>query len=100
MTKVCTQSVVNDNTWKLIHLLAAGKCYGGVARLKAAVDHINSNVENAIFVNGGDFYQGNVWYTKFKWTVVAAFANKLGFTAMVRSCSTRVNIAFKKWSLF
>ncbi len=37
-----------------------------------------------IFLNGGDFYQGNIWYTHFKWKVVAKFANILNFTAMVR----------------
>lgn len=65
-----------------IFFLEAGQCYGGVARLKAAVDTFNANVDNVIFVNGGDFYQGNVWYTKFKWPVVSLFANQLGFTAM------------------
>ena len=39
---------------------------------------------NSIFVNGGDFYQGTAWYTLFKWTVVAPFANMLDPTAMVR----------------
>ena len=36
-----------------------------------------------MFVNAGDFYQGTIWYTKFKWKVVAKFANMLNFTAMV-----------------
>ena len=42
-----------------------GECFGGVARLKKAVDDITISHENVIFLNGGDFYQGNVWYTHF-----------------------------------
>ena len=59
------------------------KCFGGVARLKAAVDDIKNEHENVVFLNGGDFYQGNIWYSNFKWRVVAQFAEILNFTAMV-----------------
>ena len=64
-------------------ILENKKCFGGVARLKKAVDDIKEQIENVIFINGGDFYQGNVWYTHFKWEVVAHFAKHLNFTAMV-----------------
>ena len=64
-------------------ILDAGKCFGGVARLKKTVDDISAKEENVIFLNGGDFYQGNVWYTHFKWRAVAKFAERLNFTAMV-----------------
>jgi len=57
-------------------------CFGGVARLKKKVDDLKEEHENVIFVNAGDFYQGTIWYTKFKWEVVAKFANMLNFTAM------------------
>ena len=59
------------------------KCFGGVARLKAAVDDIKNEHENVVFLNGGDFYQGSIWYSNFKWRVVAQFAEILNFTAMV-----------------
>ena len=64
---------------------AQNKCFGGVARLKAAVDDIKNEHENVIFLNAGDFYQGTIWYTNFKWQVVAQFANILNFTAMVNN---------------
>ena len=60
-----------------------GKCYGGIARLKKTVDGLKLQHENVIFLNGGDFYQGNVWYTHFKWPIVAQFTNILDFTATV-----------------
>jgi len=58
------------------------ECFGGVARLKKVVDDLKDEHGNVIFVNGGDFYQGTIWYTKFKWKVVSKFANLLNFTAM------------------
>ena len=35
-----------------------------------------------IFLNAGDFYHGSIWYTHFKWKIVAQFAEMLNFTAM------------------
>ncbi len=64
-------------------LKASGNCYGGVARLATAVKNIRSKERNVLFLNGGDFFQGNAWYTIFKWKVVAKFANLLDFDAMV-----------------
>ena len=65
------------------YITDGGKCFGGVARLKKAVDDISIEHENVVFVNSGDFYQGTMWYTNFKWEVVAEFANMLKFTAAV-----------------
>ena len=59
-----------------------GQCYGGVARLSQAVKQIKSREENVLWLNGGDFYQGTVWYTQFKWRVVSLFNNLLNFDAM------------------
>ena len=60
----------------------AGQCYGGVARLSQAVKEIKKTEENVLWLNGGDFYQGTVWYTQFKWRVVSLFNNMLNFDAM------------------
>ena len=46
------------------------------------MDNIKTERENVIFLNGGDFYQGTVWYTHFKWSIVAHFAELMDFTAM------------------
>lgn len=74
--KPCTKFI-----W--ICISANEECFGGVARLKKVVDDLKDEHGNVIFVNGGDFYQGTIWYTKFKWKVVSKFANLLNFTAMV-----------------
>ncbi|TRY64203.1 hypothetical protein TCAL_04631 [Tigriopus californicus] len=60
----------------------AGHCFGGLARLHTAVKEVKAKEPNTIFLNGGDFYQGNAYYTHFKWRIVAPFANILNFTAM------------------
>ena len=72
-----------NNVKRAIVFAATNECYGGVARLVSAVNAAKKEEENVVFLNGGDFYQGNVWYTHFKWRVVAHFANILNFTAMV-----------------
>ena len=39
---------------------SAGKCFGGVARLKAAVDAVKrQNPGTTVFLNAGDFFQVN-----------------------------------------
>ena len=62
---------------------AEEKCFGGVARLYEAVRQIREEDENVIFLNGGDMYQGTVWYTIFKSEPVIPFMNKMNFTASV-----------------
>ena len=59
------------------------ECFGGVARLFNTVKEIKADEENVIFLNGGDMFQGNVWYSQFKWRVIAQFTNYLNFTASV-----------------
>jgi len=60
---------------------AAGKCFGGVARIKQTVDEIRSGRNNVVFLNAGDFFQGTVWYSIFKWPIVANLTSSLGYTA-------------------
>ena len=61
---------------------AKGKCYGGLARLFTAVKDLRDVEENSLWLNGGDFYQGTVWYTQFKWSLISKFNNRLNFSAM------------------
>jgi len=59
-----------------------GKCFGGIARLQTAIKRLRAGEKNVLVVNAGDFYQGTVWYSHFKWKVVSRFNNLLNFDAM------------------
>ncbi|NVO55805.1 5'-nucleotidase C-terminal domain-containing protein [Rhodobacteraceae bacterium B1Z28] len=61
---------------------AEGKCFGGSARLVTAVEEARSRAENSILVDGGDQFQGSLFYTYYKGKVAAEFMNKLGYDAM------------------
>ena len=59
-----------------------GKCFGGLARISKAVQNLKAKEENVVWLNGGDFFQGTIWYSKFKWEPIAQFNNLLNFDAM------------------
>jgi len=59
-----------------------GKCFGGLARIAKVVKKLKSEEENVVWLNAGDFFQGTIWYSKFKWVPVAQFNNLLEFDAM------------------
>jgi len=63
----------------------AGKCYGGLARIVTAVKRVKSEDQGsngALWINAGDFFQGTLWYTKFKWRMVTQMNAMLNFDAM------------------
>jgi len=59
-----------------------GACYGGVGRLHAAVSDIKDKEDNVLWINAGDFFQGTIWYSHYKWRVASLFNNLLEFDAM------------------
>lgn len=59
-----------------------GKCFGGTARLITAVAEARARSNNSILVDGGDQFQGTLFYTYYKGKVAAEFMNKLGYDAM------------------
>lgn len=59
-----------------------GKCFGGSARLVTAVKDARARSDNSILVDGGDQFQGTLFYTYYKGTMAAEFMNKLGYDAM------------------
>jgi 5'-nucleotidase / UDP-sugar diphosphatase len=61
---------------------AADACFGGSARLVTAVTEARARDENAILVDGGDQFQGSLFYTYYKGKMAAEFMNKLGYDAM------------------
>ena len=61
---------------------AEGKCFGGTARLVTAIEAARARAGNSILVDGGDQFQGTLFYTYYKGKVAAEFMNKLGYDAM------------------
>lgn len=61
---------------------AKGACFGGVARLKTAIDArrgaLKAAGENVLLLNAGDGFQGSIFYTTYKGAVISEFFNKLG----------------------
>ncbi|CAB4069163.1 NT5E [Lepeophtheirus salmonis] len=63
-----------------------GACFGGFSRLKRLVEDLQSSeskdpYRKTLFLNAGDIFQGTIWYTLFKWPIVANLTNGIGFTA-------------------
>jgi 5'-nucleotidase / UDP-sugar diphosphatase len=62
---------------------AAGECFGGIARLKTAIDAqraaATANGGNALLLSAGDEFQGSLFYTRYKSEIVADFMNDMGF---------------------
>lgn len=59
-----------------------GKCFGGTARLITAVNDARARSDNTILVDGGDQFQGTLFYTYYKGAMAAEFMNQLGYDAM------------------
>lgn len=60
----------------------AGECFGGSARLVTALAEARARAANSILVDGGDQFQGTLFYTYYKGKMTAEFMNKLGYDAM------------------
>jgi 2',3'-cyclic-nucleotide 2'-phosphodiesterase (5'-nucleotidase family) len=58
------------------------ECYGGVPRMAGYIQQVRDTNPEAILLNAGDYYQGTMWYTIFKYEPVVEFSNLLNYTAM------------------
>jgi 5'-nucleotidase len=61
---------------------AAGECFGGSARLVTAIAEARARSNNSILVDGGDQFQGTLFYTYYKGALTAEMMNKMGYDAM------------------
>ena len=63
---------------------AAGECFGGIARVKTAIDQkrADNEGENLLVLDAGDQFQGSLFYTQYKGAPIAEFMNDIGFDAM------------------
>jgi len=61
---------------------AEGKCFGGYARLVTAVAEARERNPDALLVDGGDQFQGSLFYTYYKGVVAAEIMNNLKYDGM------------------
>lgn len=65
---------------------AAGKCFGGIARVKTKIDErrksIRDNGGNVVVLDAGDQFQGSLFYSTYKGKAAAEFMNAIGFDVM------------------
>ncbi|MBE2276937.1 MAG: 5'-nucleotidase C-terminal domain-containing protein [Rhodobacteraceae bacterium] len=59
-----------------------GDCFGGSARLVTALAEARAKAPNSILVDGGDQFQGTLFYTYYKGKMTAEFMGRLGYDAM------------------
>ncbi|EKE44784.1 protein 5NUC [Oceaniovalibus guishaninsula JLT2003] len=60
----------------------AGECFGGWARLVTAIQDAKERADNPLLVDGGDQFQGTLFYTYYKGALSAEMMNALGYDAM------------------
>ncbi|HDY94925.1 hypothetical protein LCGC14_0283160 [marine sediment metagenome] len=60
----------------------AGECFGGTARLVNAIKDAKARTNNHVLVDGGDQFQGSLFYTHYKGKVAAEMMNMLGYDGM------------------
>lgn len=63
---------------------AKNECFGGIARVKAAIDARRAELtgKNVLTLDAGDQFQGSLFYTTYKSAPIAEFMNAIGFDAM------------------
>lgn len=61
---------------------SAGECFGGSGRLVTAINEARGRTDNALLVDGGDQFQGTLFYTHYKGALAAEMMNKMGYDAM------------------
>lgn len=59
-----------------------GKCFGGSARLASAIEEARGRSNNNILLDGGDQFQGTLFYTYYKGAFTAEMMNRLGYDGM------------------
>lgn len=62
----------------------AGECFGGSARLKTAIDteRAREGAGPILLLDGGDQFQGSLFFTRYKGKAAAEMMNLMGYDAM------------------
>jgi 5'-nucleotidase len=61
---------------------AEGNCFGGFARRATVIDEIRDEGGAVILVDGGDQFQGTLFYNQYKGEEAQQFMNELGYDVM------------------
>ncbi len=65
---------------------AAGSCFGGMARVKTAIDlrrnALRTTGRNVLTLDAGDQFQGSLFYSTYNGMVAVELMNRVGFDAM------------------
>ncbi|KAG0334251.1 hypothetical protein BG000_008488 [Podila horticola] len=56
-----------------------GQCYGGAARHKTLINRLRQGKQNTLLLDGGDEFQGTLWYNYYKGNVASQIMNELGY---------------------
>lgn len=62
---------------------AGQQCIGGISRLHHQIMMLKNETPDSILLNGGDSFQGTIWYSTGKWNVTQEFMNTLPIDAEV-----------------
>ena len=63
---------------------AEGKCFGGIARVKTAIDAKRAELsgQNVVVLDAGDPFQGSLFYSTYKGAAEAEFMEKIAYDVM------------------
>ena len=68
---------------------AEGQCFGGVSRRYTAIQELREKYEGqndtaVVLLDGGDQFQGTLWFNEYRGLEASIFMNLLQYDAMVR----------------
>jgi len=61
---------------------AENKCFGGAARLQTMLNQVRAEGGNIVLLDGGDQFQGTLFYNQYKGQAAREMMNALGYNAM------------------
>jgi 2',3'-cyclic-nucleotide 2'-phosphodiesterase (5'-nucleotidase family) len=61
------------------HEIASNKCYGGASRIISLVQQVREAKKNVYLMDGGDQFQGTMFYKYYKGNVTHRFMNELDY---------------------
>ncbi|KAK7108614.1 hypothetical protein V1264_016316 [Littorina saxatilis] len=59
-----------------------GQCFGGYARLAAAIKSLRAQNPDSLLLDGGDQYQGTLYFYKYGGNITSHFMNWVGYDVM------------------